>query len=145
MTPEQTVKLIKALTEKRTSLHLSTNEVARRAKLDPVAVWRIEQGMVKNPRAESLIAIGRALGLNVMEIFTTVGWLTPDDLPSLESYMHAKYADLPESAVEDIAHYIATTMHSRRSQARSTDIPSVEHYPAETTHCPGCHCPPKEC
>jgi DNA-binding XRE family transcriptional regulator len=86
MTPEQTVQLINLLKQKRTERHLSVNEVARRADVDPGTVWRIEQGMIAKPRVESLIAIGNVLGINAMDLFATVGWLTADDLPSLGTY-----------------------------------------------------------
>jgi transcriptional regulator with XRE-family HTH domain len=112
MTPEQTVKLIKLLTEKRAELRLSTNAVARRAHLDPVAVWRIEQGMVAKPRAESLIAIGRALGINPIELFTTVGWLTADDLPSLSTYLGAKFSHPPDAVIRHIEHHVTKILHA---------------------------------
>lgn len=127
MTPEQTVKLIKLLTEKRAELHLSTNEVARRARLDPVAVWRIEQGMIAKPRAETLIAIGRALGISPMELFTTVGWLTADDLPSLSVYLAAKHPELPEAVFKHIEHHIERILHAYSHSAghRHRDEPQA--------------------
>lgn len=99
MTPEQTVKLIKLLKEKREKLQLSINEVARRAEVDPGTAWRIEQGMIAKPRVESLISIGRVLGINPIEMFTTVGWLTGDDLPDLRTYLTAKFDGMPDSEV----------------------------------------------
>ena len=112
MTPEQTIKLITLLKDKRTALGLSVNELARRAEVDPVTAWRIEQGMVVKPRAESLIAIGKVLGINAIEMFTTVGWLTADDLPDLDTYLHAKFAGkLSDAAIDDIGHYITRTRY----------------------------------
>lgn len=112
MTPEQTIKLIKLLKEKREALRLSVNEVARRADVDPGTVWRIEQGMIAKPRVESLIAIGKVLGINAMEMFTAVGWLAADDLPDLDTYLHAKFAGkLSEAAMNDISHYVTRTQY----------------------------------
>lgn len=111
MTPEQTVKLINLLSQKRNELSLSVNEVARRANVDAGTVWRIEQGMIAKPRVESLIAIGRVLGINALDLFTTVGWLTADDLPSLGAYLRAKFGQLSDAAIDDIGHYVIRTQY----------------------------------
>lgn len=148
MTPEQTVKLIKLLKEKREKQNLSINEVARRAEVDPGTAWRIEQGMIAKPRVESLIAIGRVLGINPIEMFTTVGWLTGDDLPDLRTYLAAKFDGMPDSEVKDIEHYIDGTalVHSHREHAQRTyRSPATNHCPQKATHCPQCPCSPKEC
>ncbi|GFG50805.1 transcriptional regulator [Mycolicibacterium agri] len=112
MTPEQTVKLINLLKEKRSELRLSINEVARRADVDPGTVWRIEQGMIPTPRAESLIAIGEVLGINSMHLFTIVGWLTADDLPPLGTYLHTKYTHLPDPVIRHIEHHVSEILHA---------------------------------
>jgi hypothetical protein len=91
MTPEQTMKLINLLGQKRKESGLSVNEVARRANVDPGTVWRIEQGMIATPRAESLMAIGGVLGILPADLFATVGWLTADELPTIGPYLRAKY------------------------------------------------------
>lgn len=146
MTPEQTVKLIKILTEKRTELGLSSNAVARKAELDPGTVWRIEQGMIAKPRVESLIAIGRVLGINAMELFTAVGWLTADDLPDVSTYLGAKFKGISDSAVEDIEHYVDTTVHASRQYPHRRHVTADAHgCPHKTNHCPQCPCAPKEC
>ncbi|WP_421874703.1 helix-turn-helix domain-containing protein [Mycolicibacterium wolinskyi] len=111
MTPEQTVKLINLLTEKRGALHLSVNEVARQAGVDPGTVWRIEQGMIAKPRMESLVAIARVLDINTVDLFTAVGWLTGDDLPSLGTYLRAKFGHLSDAAISDIEHYVHRTTY----------------------------------
>lgn len=111
MTPEQTVKLINLLATKRSELNLSVNEVARQANVDPGTVWRIEQGMIAKPRMESLVAIARVLDINTVDLFTAVGWLTGDDLPSLGTYLRAKFGDLSDAAITDIRHYVHRTQY----------------------------------
>lgn len=147
MTPEQTVKLINLLTSKRTELGLSVNEVARRAGIDPGTVWRIEQGMISKPRVKSIIGIGRVLGINPIELFTTVGWLTADDLPDLGAYLATKYSDLSPTAVDNAERYI----DALRTPAHPTS-PGCHHAgtvtdpcPQRINHCPQCPCAPKEC
>lgn len=138
MTPEQTVKFI----ERRAELGLSSNEVARRAHLDPGAFWRIEQGMIEKPRADTLIAIARALDINPIELFTIVGWLTADDLPSLSTYLTAKFEGLSDAAVIDVEHYVGKALDNRSSY-RGGPSPS-ERCPQQSKHCPQCPCAPKE-
>jgi transcriptional regulator with XRE-family HTH domain len=102
MTPEQTVQLINLLSSKRKEANLSVNEVARRAEVDPGTAWRIEQGMIPTPKAESLKAIGKVLGIPTIDLFAVVGWIPDDDLPSIGPYLRAKYPQLPEEAVREI-------------------------------------------
>jgi len=108
MTPEQTVQLINVLATKRRESNLSVNEVARRAEVDPGTVWRIEQGMIPTPKAESLKAIGKVLGIPSTDIFAIVGWIPGDELPSIGPYLRAKYAQLPEEAQRDVETYFET-------------------------------------
>lgn len=146
MSPDQTVKLINLLTGKRSELKLSVNEVARRAGVDTGTVWRIEQGMIAKPRVESLIAIAKVLGISPMQLFTIVGWLTADDLPDLGTYLNAKFADLPESAVEEAEHYVDDLRSKRAVRTRGDcRLSTTASCPQRSTHCPQCPCAPKEC
>jgi len=110
MTPEQTSHLISQLRRKREEAGLSVNEVARRAKVDPGTAWRIEQGMIPTPRAESLIAIGKVLDIPPADLFATVGWLSPDELPTVGPYLRTKYDHLPDEAIEEAEKYIADVL-----------------------------------
>lgn len=136
MTPEQTVKLIKLLKEKREKMRLSVNEVARRAEVDPGTAWRIEQGMIAKPRVESLIAIGRVLGINPIEMFTTVGWLTGEDLPDLGTYLRAKFGDLSDAAITDIKHYVHRTQYVYSLAASHSHTASAAARLSDRTHRP---------
>jgi transcriptional regulator with XRE-family HTH domain len=110
MNADQTVQLINLLSKKRTESGLSVAEVARRAHIDVAAVWRIEQGMIAAPRAESLIAIGGVLGIPPADLFTIVGWLRDDELPTLEVYLGAKYPGLPPEGIQAIEGHTATVV-----------------------------------
>lgn len=132
MTPDQTVKLINLLTEKREELRLSVNEVARRADVDPGTVWRIEQGMIASPRAESLIAIANVLDINPIDLFTAVGWLTADELPSLGTYLSAKFSHPPEAVIRHIEHHVTNILHA---YSHST---GDRHSTADPEICPWC-------
>ena len=106
MTPQQTVQLINLLSKKRAEARLSINEVARRAGVDPGTVWRIEQGMIPTPKAESVKAIGKVLGIPAIDLFAVVGWIPSEELPSIGPYLNAKYRQLPPEALQDIETYV---------------------------------------
>jgi transcriptional regulator with XRE-family HTH domain len=140
----ETIQLIKLLTQKRTELHLSVNEVARRADVDPGTVWRIEQGMIAKPRAESLIAIGNVIGINAMELFTTVGWLSADELPPLGTYLSAKFPQLPDATIKDIEHYVTKILQPHGQSTHANHDPTADRCPQKANHCPQCPCSPEE-
>jgi transcriptional regulator with XRE-family HTH domain len=106
MTPEQTVQLINILASKRAESGLSVAEIGRRAGVNGVTVWRIEQGLIASPKPESLQAIGDALGIPASDLFATVGWMPSKSLPSIRPYLRTKYRQLPADAVQEIeAHF----------------------------------------
>lgn len=108
MTPEQTRQLVNLLSNKRAEAGLSVNEVARRALVDPGTAWRIERGLIPTPKAESLLAIGKVLGIPAVDLFALVGWIPRDELPSFGPYLRARYGQLPEGALREIeAHFVA--------------------------------------
>lgn len=111
MTPEQTVALINIVQKRRSKAGLSINEVARRAKVDTGTVWRIEQGMIAKPTAKSLMAIGDVLGIRPIDLFSVVGWIPADELPSIGTYLRTKLPALPEEALQDVQAYITTIAH----------------------------------
>lgn len=107
MTPEQTAQLINLLANKRKESDLSVNEVARRASVDPGTAWRIEQGLIASPKAESLKAIGKVLGIPAIDLFAIVGWIPSGELPSIGPYLRAKYRQLPDEALQEIETHFA--------------------------------------
>ena len=83
MTPEQTMQLMNWLANKRKESGFSVAEVGQRAGIDGGTVWRIEQGMIASPKAESLQAIGKVLGIPSTDLFAIVGWLPSGELPAI--------------------------------------------------------------
>lgn len=132
MTPEQTANLTNLIMLKRNELGLSVNEVGRLAEIEPSTMWRIEQGLVANPRIESLIAIANVLGVNTFELFTTIGWLTADELPSLSAYLDGKYPNLPEAVSRHIEHHVTKILHAYSHSAGD------RHNTADLETCPWC-------
>jgi transcriptional regulator with XRE-family HTH domain len=143
MNTDQTVRLINLLSKKRAESGLSVAEVARRSHVDVGTVWRIEQGMIATPKAESLKAIGTVLGIPPIDLFVIVGWISSGELPSLSTYLCAKYdAQLPAEAVSDVESHIEAVVDqygSRRDDEangsdHSRDNVSEQH--SESPHSP---------
>jgi transcriptional regulator with XRE-family HTH domain len=105
MTPEQSARLGQLLTTSREDVGLSIPEVSRRAGIDRGTLWRIEKGVITNPKAENLQSIGEVLGIPVSDLFTTVGWVPPKQLPTIRPYLRTKYRQLPDAAVKEIEEY----------------------------------------
>lgn len=121
MNTAQTVQLIGLLSKKRTESGLSVAELARRGDLPVSVVWKIEQGMIASPRAESLIAIGDVLGIPSIDLFTIVGWVRANELPSIGPYLRAKYADLPEETSLEVEKRVTTSIPNKETPANERE------------------------
>ncbi|MFN3006663.1 helix-turn-helix domain-containing protein [Mycolicibacterium wolinskyi] len=106
MTPKQHTRLTDIVMRKRQALGLSVAELARRAGLDVATVWHIETGTTVSPKAETLQAIGDALGIPASDLFAAAGWVAAQELPTMRPYLRTKYRQLPPAAVNEIeAHF----------------------------------------
>lgn len=64
--------------------------------------------MIRNPRVrgETLQALAHALELPISDLLTAAQLVPAAELPTLRPYMRAKYADLPDEALDEVAHFI---------------------------------------
>lgn len=123
MASEQLRELAALLTERRTALHLSAREVARRAGVDVGVVIRLERADNPRPRLENLKAIGEVLGIPAADLYAAADALPMGQLPSLRPYMRAKYRDLPDEALAEVEAFIAelSAKHDVRGPAEHED------------------------
>ncbi len=106
MNGNQARQLSRFLVSKRVAAGLSAAEVARRAGVDKGTISRIENGLIANPTADSLRAIGEALDIPSSDLFAIAPWVTPEDLPTIRPYLRTKYRQLPPRAIQEIeAHF----------------------------------------
>src|SRR4051794_5326501 len=70
---------------------MTVRQLADAAGLVPSTVSRLETGFIATPRPEHLQRLAQALGIDVEELYVTVGYLTPGALPELRPYLRAKY------------------------------------------------------
>ena len=81
--------------------------------------------MIASPKAESLKAIGKVLGIPSIDLFAIVGWIPSGELPSFGPYLRAKYGQLPDEAVQEIkAHFEAVARKYGIELRSRTDGPA---------------------
>jgi transcriptional regulator with XRE-family HTH domain len=78
---------------------MTVRQLADAAGLVPSTVSRLETGFIATPRPEHLQRLAAALGIDVEELYVTVGYLTPGALPELRPYLRAKYGLTDELAI----------------------------------------------
>ncbi len=102
MTQEQAAELGAILRNKRKKLGLSTYRLGALVDTNQATIIRLEQGQFSAPRPDKLARIAKALGLSLADLFARAGYLVPDDLPSFETYLFAKYHELPKAAITEL-------------------------------------------
>jgi transcriptional regulator with XRE-family HTH domain len=105
MSPDAASRLAKLLRTSRENLGLSVREVGRRSHIADSNIVRLEQGVIPNPRPDTLKAIADVLGLDLADVFASIDYVQPKGLPSFTPYLRSKYADMPETAVQDLEKY----------------------------------------
>jgi transcriptional regulator with XRE-family HTH domain len=97
MNQQQARVLGNLLRAKRRELGFSTYQLAAAAGVNSSTVVRIELGKFAAPRPDKLAKFARALGMNLGEIFAMAGYIVPEELPDLVTYLSTKYPDLSKS------------------------------------------------
>ena len=101
MDPQQAVRLGQRLRARRESHGMSIRALAEHCGFDNGTLVRIEQGKFAAPSPDKLARIAQALELPLADVFADAGYVVPDELPSLDVYLRAKY-ELADDAVADI-------------------------------------------
>ena len=105
MTDEAARQFGAYLKDLRAQRKQSVRGLAASAGIDSGTVSRLEQGAIHAPSPDTLKQLSTALNVPLADLFTTVGYVTPQDLPSITPYIHAKYRHLPTQARIEIADY----------------------------------------
>ena len=96
--PSDLQQLGSLLKRERERAGMTVRQLADAAGLVPSTVSRLETGFIATPRPEHLQRLAQALGIDVEELYVTVGYLTPGALPELRPYLRAKYGLTDELA-----------------------------------------------
>jgi transcriptional regulator with XRE-family HTH domain len=115
-------KLGEHLLKTRLERGLSTRRLADQAGVSHSTIHRIEHGRFVTPRREVLTKVSIALGLNVADVYAHAGYLLPHELPHIDTYLAAKYGDLPSLARQELAALALSLAkkHSSGADARTT-------------------------
>lgn len=97
MNQQQARVLGNLLRAKRTELGFSTYQLAAAAGVNSSTVIRIELGQFAAPGPDKLARFAKALGMNLGEIFAKAGYVVPEDLPDIETYLEIKQPSLSKS------------------------------------------------
>jgi transcriptional regulator with XRE-family HTH domain len=92
---------LKHLREER---RFSIRELARKAELDSGALTRLESNKTA-PAPRTLKALSAALDVPLADLFAMAGFTTPHDLPTMNTYFHARYGHLPEDVLASMNDY----------------------------------------
>ncbi len=109
MTPEQARALGAFIRQRRVELGLSARELARRAGVADVI--RIEQGILLNPRTDSLRAIAHGLDVPLNDLLAAADYVPAKELPTFTPYLRTKYKELPEQAVAEMEQFLQRLRH----------------------------------
>ena len=86
------------LKRERERAGMTVRQLADAAGLVASTVSRLETGFIATPRPEHLQRLARALGIDVEQMYLTLGYLEPGALPELRPYLRAKYGLTDELA-----------------------------------------------
>ena len=87
----------------RETKSLSIRDVAEQAGMGRSTLLDLEQGRVASPNPTSLSSLAKVLELRLADLYTTVGYTPPADLPAFTPYLRSKYGDLPAEAQDEIS------------------------------------------
>jgi transcriptional regulator with XRE-family HTH domain len=97
MNQQQARVLGNLLRAKRRELGFSTYQLAAAAGVNSSTVVRIELGQFAAPGPDKLAKFATALKMNLAEIYAKAGYIVPEGLPDLDTYLSTKYPDLSKS------------------------------------------------
>jgi transcriptional regulator with XRE-family HTH domain len=95
MNQDQAKELGKLLGQRRRELGLSKRRLAALTHMGDSTIVRLEQGRILAPSPARLSRLATALHLSLADIYARAGYFVPDELPSLDAYLQAKYPELP--------------------------------------------------
>jgi hypothetical protein len=81
--------------------------------------------MIASPKAESLQAIGKVLGIPSVDLFAIVGWIPAGEVPAIGPYLRAKYQHLPSEALQEIETQVLAVANKYGIDFEQSNSPSI--------------------
>jgi transcriptional regulator with XRE-family HTH domain len=100
---DHALRLGQMIRQRRTELALSASQLATRVGVNSSTIIRLEKGAIRAPRADKLARLAEVLGLRLADVAGTAGYLVSGELPAFEPYLVAKYPELSEAAMAELA------------------------------------------
>lgn len=95
-------KLGNHLRQTRQERGLSTRGLATKTGISHSTINRIEHGRLVKPRRDKLTKIANALELKLIDLYAHAGYLLPDELPRIDTYLAVKYRHVPAIARQEL-------------------------------------------
>ena len=102
---ESAARLGQLIQQTRHTRKLSVRQLSSMSGIPKSTIIRIEHGEIARPRPDFLAAMAKALMIPIAEIYATVHYPAPRDLPSFAPYLRVRYSDLPDEAIEELTRY----------------------------------------
>src|SRR5215470_1229147 len=106
---------IKGLREQQ---NLSIRGLARKAQINSGVLTRLEHGKITRPQPSTLKVLAEALQVPLADMFATVNYVIPHDLPSLAPYLQAKYCYLPQETLTAANDYLEQLIQEAGQEAQ---------------------------
>lgn len=98
MDQEQAKRFGSLIRARRQELGLTTYDLGKLIGTTNSTIMRIEQGAFAAPRPDKLARIAEALRLSLADVYAGAGYLVPNELPTFQTYLSARYSSLPQDA-----------------------------------------------
>ncbi len=105
MPPSNAQQLGNYIRQQREAKGLSLRALSRASGVPLVTLSQLEHGHYAQPRPDKLIALARALEIEVEDLYALVGYLVPEGLPTVGVYFRTKYG-LPAEAIPELEAYV---------------------------------------
>lgn len=99
--------LAEFISTKRVERKLSLRQLAAQSGLARNTIFKLERGLIAQPRPDVLIALGRALAVPAADMFALMNYPSPEQLPSFGVYLRARYHELTPNQVAQLEGYFA--------------------------------------
>jgi transcriptional regulator with XRE-family HTH domain len=116
MNDTQAAQLGRKLATARRNLSLSLREVAERAGVTFMWLWRVEHGTFNHPHPERLSRVIEVLGVDPERIDRITKGHVSSNLPGLRTYFRAKY-NLSPADIEQIERTVTDLQRKHRKEA----------------------------
>lgn len=106
--------------QKRDRRREKLTDVARRARISPAYLSKLENDDVRDPSPHILHRLAGALDLPYADLMALAGYVVPDDGPARERLSAAMFADLSEEEQNELMEYLRWYRSRRNAPAHQS-------------------------